>query len=258
MQRLNKPAHAPLGTAFLLFVSLAIIPVSLKAAGLQVGFSPRLSAAIDIWRQIAQSFGPNYEPGSGSELAVLISSESAESAPSTAAESEACPLRQYASDREVEDSVQTLAEIPVAFVPAAAAQRILCSRALRVQPKPRRLDSDVVAMELSSKEFSSNTEAGARAIKALSAYRAEEALRVEVLKILEKCAVSGRPDLSDSVKNPGIPKSFRMLVRFKQPAAVSVTGAQCKVRTVLAPAGMFKLERASLNNSPAAPDNCDL
>jgi len=134
---------------------------------------------------------------------------------------------------------------------------------LRVQPKPRRLDSDVVAMDVvamesSSNEFSSNTEASARAIKALSAYRAEAALRVEVLKILEKCAVSGRADLNDSVKNPGIPKSFRMLVRFKQPAAVSVTGAQCKVRTALAPAGMLKLERASLNSSPAAPDNCDL
>lgn len=251
MQRLNKPAQAPLGTVFFLFVSLAIIPVSLRAAGLQMGLSPRLSAAIDIWRQIAQSFGPNYEPGSGSELAALISSESA---PSKAAESEACPLRQYACDREVEDSSQTLAEIPAAFIPAAAAHRTLCSRtAPRVQPKPRRLDSDVVAME-----FSSNTEASERTIKALSAHRAEAALRVEVLKILEKCAVSGRPDLNDSVRNLGIPKSFRMLVRFKQPAAVSVTGAQCKVRTALAPAGMLKLERASLNSTPAAPDNCDL
>ena len=250
MQRLNKPAHAPLGTAFFLFISLAIIPVSLRAAGLQMGFSPRLSAAIDIWRQIAQSFGPNYEPGSGSELAALISSESA---PSKAAESEACPFRQYACDREVEDSSQTMAEIPAAFTPAASAQRILCSRASRVQPKTRRLDSDVSAME-----FTSNTEASQRAIKALSAHRAEAALRVEVLKILEKCAVSGRPDVNDSVKNLGIPKSFRMLVRFKQPAAVSVTGAQCKVRTALAPAGMLKLERASLNSTPAAPDNCDL
>jgi len=256
MQRLNKPAHAPLSTVFFLFVSLAIIPVSLKAAGLQMGFSPRLSAAIDIWRQIEQSFGPNYEPGSGSELAALISSESA---PSKTVESEACPLRQYACDREVEDSSQTMSEIPAVFLTAAAAQRIGCSRtAARVQPKPRRLDSDVVAMEFGSQEFSSNTEASARAIKALSAYRAEAALRVEVLKVLEKCAVSGRPDLSDLVKNPGIPKSFRMLVRFKQPAAVSVTGAQCKVRTALAPAGMLKLERASLNSSPAAPDNCDL
>lgn len=255
MQRLNKPAHAPLGTAFFLFISLAIIPVSLKAAGLQMGFSPRLSAAIDIWRQVAQSFGPNYEPGSGSELAALISSDSA---PSKTAESETCPLRQYACDREEEDSSQTLAEIPAAFVPAAAAHRILCSRASHVQPKPRQLDSDVVAMELSSKEFSSNTEASARAIKALSAERAVAALRVEVLKILEKCAVSGRPDLNDSIKNLGIPKSFRMLVRFKQPAATSVTGAQCKVRTALAPAGMLKLERASLNSTPSAPDNCDL
>lgn len=258
MQRLNKPAHAQLGTVFFLFVSLAIIPVSLKAAGLQMGFSPRLSAAIDIWRQIAQSFGPNYEPGSGSELAALISSEST---PSKSAEDETCPLRQYACDRELEDSPQMLAEIPAAFVPTAPAQRTACARAVtHSQLKPKRLDSDVVAMEFSSNamEFSSNIETGARAIKALSAQRAEVALRVEVLKILEKCAASGRPDLSNPIKNLGIPKSFRMLVRFKQPAATSVNGAQCKVRAALAPAGMLKLERASLNSAPAAPDNCDL
>lgn len=256
MQRFHKPAHAPLGTVFFLFISLAIIPVSLKAAGLQMGLSPRLSAAIDIWRQIAQSFGPNYEAGSAPELAALISSESA---PSKTVESEACPLRQYACDQEVEDSPQSLEEIPAVFGPAAAAQRTPCSRtAPRVQPKPRRLDSDVVAMEFGSKEFSVNTEAGARALKALSSYRAEAALQVEVLKILEKCAVPGRPELSGSVKNLEIPKSFRMLVRFKQAAATSMTGAQCKVRAALAPAGTLKLERASLNNAPAAPDNCDL
>lgn len=251
MQRLNKPAHAPLGTAFFLFVSLAIIPVSLRAAGLQVGFSPRLSAAIDIWRQIAQSVGPNYELGSGSELAALISSDSL---PSTAVEDEACPLRQYACDLEVEESAQVLPEIPAASVPAAIARRTTCSKAApQSQSRQSRVISNVLAMEITS-----NAGDSVKALKALSAERAEAALRVEVLKILERCAVTRRSDVSGSIKSLGVPKSFRMLVRIKQPAAAVVTGAQCKVRTALAPAGMVKLERASLNATPAAPDNCDL
>ena len=251
MQRFNRSAHTPLGTAFFLFVSLAIIPVSLKAAGLQVGFSPRLSAAIDIWRQIAQAFGPNYEAGSGSELAALISSDGA---PSKAAQDEACPLRQYACDREVEELSLTLPEIPASFVPAVDTLRAACSKAApRNQLKARRLESGVAGMEISS-----SIEKSARAIKALSGERAETALRVEVLKILEKCALSRGNDVNDSIKNLGIPKTLRMLVRFKQPAATSVSGAECKVRAVLAPAGRLRLERASLNSTPAAPDNCDL
>jgi hypothetical protein len=251
MQRFNRSAHTPLGTAFFLFVGLAIIPVSLKAAGLQVGFSPRLSAAIDIWRQVAQTFGPNYEAGSSSDLAALISSDAA---PSQAAQDEGCPLRQYACDREVEESSGTLSETPSTFVSSVNSQPAACLYpAPRNRSKTKRLESSVAAVQISS-----DIENSARAFKALSAERAEMAMRVEVLKVLEKCAVSRRTDLSDPMKNLGIPRNFRMLVRFKQPAVPSITGAACKVRTALAPAGKLRLERASLNGTPASPDNCDL
>jgi hypothetical protein len=184
-------------------------------------------------------------------LAALISSDGA---PSQAVEDEACPLRQSACDREVEESSEAAPEIPAAFVPAVDTQRAACSKAApRNQSKARPLESGVAAMEISS-----SIEKSARAIKALSGERAETALRVEALKILEKCALSRSTDVNDSIKNLGIPKTFRMLVRFKQPAATSVRGAECKVRAVLAPAGRLRLERASLNSTPAAPDNCDL
>jgi hypothetical protein len=251
MQRLNRSAHAPLGTAFFLFVSLAIIPVSLKAAGLKVGFSPRLSAAIDIWRQVAEVFGPNYDAGTGSELAALFASDAE---PANAAGDEACPLREYACDREVDESSPTLPEIQAAVVPTTDAQPAACFKAApRNQLRTRPLGSGVAAVEISS-----SIEKSAQALKALSAERAEAALRVEVLKILEKCSVSRRSDLSDPTKNLGIPKSLRILVRFKQPAVTSMNGAECNVRTALAPAGRLRLERASLNTPPAAPDNCDL
>jgi len=249
MQRFKRSAHTPLSTAFFLFVGLAIIPVSLKAAGLQV-FSPRLSAAIDIWRQVAQTFGPNYEAGSSSDLAALIGSDAA---PSQAAD-EACQLRQFACEREIEDSSGTLSETPSVSIPVVNSLPVNCSYAApRNRSRARRLESSVAGMQISS-----DIENSARALKALSADRAEAAMRIEVLKVLEKCAVSRRSDLSHSIKKLGMPRTFRMLIRFKQSAATSVTGAQCKARAALAPAGRLKLERASLNSAPASPDNCDL
>lgn len=251
MQRLNKPAHAPLGTAFFLFVSLAIIPISLKAAGLQVGFSPRLSAAIDIWRQVAEVFGPNYDAGTGSELAALITSGGE---PANVAGDEACPLREYACDREVAQEYRPLLEItaplaPTANTPLAAGIKL----APRTQSKPKQVESDVAAAEIRV-----NVEHAARVLHALSADKAEAALRIELLKGFEKCMIPPSLDPSGAIKGLPIPKSFRMLIRLRQSAAPSVIGAvESKVRTALAPVGRLKLELASLN-TPAAADNCDL
>jgi hypothetical protein len=249
MQRLNKPAHAPLGTAFFLFVSLAIIPVSLKAAGLHVGFSPRLSAAIDIWRQVTEVFGPNYDASTTSELAALITSGGE---PATVAGEEASPLREYACDREVEEEPRPVPETPAAFTPTATAPRAACIKvAPRTQSNPRRLES-------AATEITVNTGPGARVLRALSADKAEAALRIEVLNGLEKCLIPRSFDPGGSVKGLPITKSFRMLIRLKQPAHAITGVAECKVRTALAPAGRLKLERASLSTPPAAPDNCDL
>src|SRR5947207_4282814 len=101
MRRLNKSTNAPLGAAFFLFISLAIIPVSLKAAGVRVGVHPRLSAAIDIWAEVADVFGATYGTTGGSELAALI--VPADSQQNVTTEND-CPLRQYAWAGEVEES----------------------------------------------------------------------------------------------------------------------------------------------------------
>src|SRR5438552_7079264 len=91
MQRLNNPTDAPrpsaghrspatshrppLGTAFFLFLGLAIVPISLKAAGVHVNFSPRLSAAVDAWKQVSEVFGRSYQPSAEPEFASLTSSD---------------------------------------------------------------------------------------------------------------------------------------------------------------------------------------
>src|SRR5262245_54208756 len=70
MQRINRSPHTPVGTALFLFVRLAIIPVSLRAAGVQISFAPRLTAANDAWQQIAEVFGAGYRPSTPDQSVV--------------------------------------------------------------------------------------------------------------------------------------------------------------------------------------------
>src|ERR1700730_18022694 len=98
MHRLNRSASATRGSAFFLFLSLAIVPISLRAAGVQVSFSPSLSAAADVWRQIADVFGSGYQPARAFD-----SSASTDQGrePLRAFDSSACPSHEFACAREV-------------------------------------------------------------------------------------------------------------------------------------------------------------
>jgi hypothetical protein len=79
MQLINRSPNAPVGAALFLFVGLAIIPVSLRAAGVQINFAPRLTAANDAWQQIAEVFGASYRP-STPDLS-LVNQETSPSSP---------------------------------------------------------------------------------------------------------------------------------------------------------------------------------
>ena len=246
MRRLNRSTSAPLGTAFFLFVSLAIIPVSLKAAGLQLGFTPRLSAAIEIWAEVAAVFGPNNGVVSGAELAALISSDST---PSNAANDDACPLQQYACDRDADEASPASREIAATFTKAAKfpqASRKLASRSCA--------KDKVVETGVAPAQINVDVDGGARIFRAFNRQKFETTMQREVVSKLERI-INTRG--LDQTSNPlPIPKSFRLLIRLKQSATSSVTGAECKARAALDATG--RLERASLNGIPAAPDNCDL
>jgi len=70
MQRINKSGHSPVGTAFFLVLGLAILPFSLKFAGVQVSFNPQLSGATDAWQQISEVFAASYHTGLPADLSV--------------------------------------------------------------------------------------------------------------------------------------------------------------------------------------------
>jgi hypothetical protein len=73
MRTNHKSSSTPLATTFLL-LSLAIVPVSMKATG----FSPNLSAVVDAWNQIAGVFGDGYQAAQTTELLALNQSEASQ------------------------------------------------------------------------------------------------------------------------------------------------------------------------------------
>jgi len=69
MYRTDRSA-APLGLA-LFFLSLAIVPVSLRVAGYDVSLSPSLAAAVEAWRGIAGILGNSSQSASDTELSLI-------------------------------------------------------------------------------------------------------------------------------------------------------------------------------------------
>ena len=245
MQRLNRSAHAPLGTAFLLFLGLAILPVSLRAAGFQVSFSPSLSAAIDAWQQIADVFGAGYQPAGASNLSVR--NDSARE-PLKAVDSDACRENIFACAREIEQVSLTLQD--VSKVRATKAGYVRGVRGAGPRAGSRTFANTTPLVPNISLEKQT------RALEALSAIKLETATREELLKSIEKHMVERS---FEAVKNLPIPRSFRVLVQVKRPTIPSATKpAECKVRAALASARRLQLERAMLTSIPfASPDNCE-
>lgn len=250
MQRLSRSAHVPLGAVFFLFLGLTIVPVSLKAAGVQVGFSPRLSAAVDVWRQIAGLFGSNYQPGTESETPALNNSTSE---PSRPVDDSGCPRPEFACVRELEELSQTSPD--VWEVPAPRSARGVCPKsaarnfqaALRVEP---------VAVAAIKASF----ERHAQVLEALGAVKMETVSREEVLKRIEKHVLQQGFEPRRIIQNLPIPSSLRVLVRAKLPAPASATKtAECKVLSALTDARRRERERASRTGTPTTtPDNCEL
>lgn len=249
MQLLHRPAHAPLGTAFFLFVSLAIVPVSLRAAGVQVSFSPRLSAAVDAWKQIAEVFGSSSQPGSESDLAALTTSDGE---PFSASGESACSRRESACITAAEESVSALPQLPET-TSKDTYKRASCTRTV-VRPS-RASKQEIELPRVAFVDFAASVEKSARALEAQGDVTLEKATREEMLKSLGTLVVRQRFDTRMQVKNRYWPKSFRVLFQSKATAPTAARAAECKVRAVLSCAKWLQPERASLVSVPTAPDN---
>ena len=246
MQRLNRSAHAPVGAAFFLFLGLAILPISLGVAGVQVSFSPRLSAAMDAWQQIAEVFGASYQPGTASDLSVVNASESD---PSNPIDSSTGPSAEFACGREPEALTTALNDVPRAL--KACARRVPSRVESRRSLSARRVASVIVA----------GIENHARVIAVLGAMKLETVTREEMRKSIETQVLKPSFEAIAEIRNLPIPisKSMRLLVRTKRAAAASsAKTAECKVFSALASTRRHECERAMLTSMPAtSPDNSE-
>jgi hypothetical protein len=70
MQRINKQTTTPFGLAFI-FLGLAIVPVSLKAVGVNISFAPSANAFANAWTRITGGAPSAYQPLGTIELSAL-------------------------------------------------------------------------------------------------------------------------------------------------------------------------------------------
>lgn len=259
MQRLNRSARAPRGPAFFLFLGLAIVPLSLRAAGFQVSFNPSFSAAADAWQQIADVFDAGYRPASTSELA--MPSDSGQE-PMKADDDTACPPPELVCVSEIVDLPGSAQDVSKALIlKASCGGSKRPTAASRPSANTRRAEPGFAAAAMVQRGIESSglrftLQKHVRAFEALSAIRLETTAHEELLKNVEKRIVERS---FETVRTMPIPRGFRMFVRVKPPVTPSATkSAETKVRAAMASARVLELERACLTTSPSAPDNGEL
>jgi hypothetical protein len=237
MQRLNRSAHAPLGTVFFLFLGLAILPVSLRAMGVTVSFNPRLAAAMDAWQQMAEVFGVNYGPGTGSQPVIAQNINDASSPDSAKSSCEAaCIANNHLDSRPIQcDSAQASTLDPKA---SRAVLRRCCAS--------KRITPDAIA------GLDQLAVIGQGAVKlALLAHQ-------EVLNSIEMRLMHKTLEQKAEIKSISIP-NFKVLVRTKRGIAPSATRlAECKGFAALASAKRRVCEQAMLTGvSYVTPDSSE-
>jgi hypothetical protein len=249
MQRLNRTGHGPRSAAFFLFLGLAILPISLRAAGFQVSFNPSLSAAVDAWQQLADVFGAGYQPGRTLDLS---SPHGSSTAPLIANDSSTPSRTEPACAREIEQVALSLQDVSKARTPKAVTVRVVCPRAASHASAGAMSAEPGIAAAAIKLGFENH----ARVLEALGAIKAETATREELLKSIEKHMSEWS---LETVKNLPIPQNLRVIVRMKPSAIPSAAkAAECKVRAALESAQRLERERAMLTTSPStSPDYCE-
>jgi len=220
MQRLNRPAHAPLGMAFFLFLGLAIVPVSLKAAGVHLSFSPSLSAAADAWKEISEVFGASYQQTRDPQLPAVTNSDS-DVTPSDSN----CTNHFVACTDEAKP-----APLSVLTVPTKNSQKPQCSRSARAivtmqaSPSITRFESD------SKVQAEMKLEETAKLLRSVAVLKFDAANNY--LNDVERRALQ-RSFKREFVKSIPALASLRVLLQLKPPVIAPSAArrpVECKVR----------------------------
>jgi hypothetical protein len=238
MQQTGKSTHTSLGAAFFIFLGLAAIPFSLRAVGLKEALSPRLAAATDAWRQVADAFGGGYQ-ASNTEVAAMKHSDGEASSDPT---ENRCSARQGSAGalvRIYDTSADNVEVARRAHKPAGVRRN--CRQPL--------LHSDIVKAALL---------APARGLEALDSIRMEAAVEREWVKVLKEQMRGQNLRSLDETHRSQMQNRLKVVVQMKSPA-LSRKAAECKVQAALASATLLDPQRARLVTAPiAGQDNCEL
>jgi hypothetical protein len=265
MQQTGKSTHTSVGAAFFLFLALAVIPFSLKAVGVEESLSPRLAAATDAWRQVAEAFGGGFQPGAPAELAAVNYAESELAKPIEEAiysgergcEHEIACISQTGCDRETACENETACEREMDALPKEPANnrdanlrkvdraRTICGKSSeRSHPLAAR---GQLAMHVDAIEAALL----AKPVEALRFLPLDPAIEKQWGNLLETHMRRGDFQMLSEIKRRQMEKELRVVVKMKSPAA-SRKAAECKVRTAMASAMRL------ISEPIAAPDNCEL
>ncbi|HSE36381.1 MAG TPA: hypothetical protein VLG74_03705 [Blastocatellia bacterium] len=244
MQRINRSAHAPVGTAVLLFLGLAIVPVSLRAAGVRISISPRLAAATDAWQQVAEVFGASYHPAPPAELSVV---RDLNGGPSTI-ESSQCTRSGYFA------CAQEPRELPSTAVEASDVLSLKSSPERRSAPKPaarRSLSSHQVEIVIAAEAIKASIEKQAPALEALGALRVSTFKRGELIKSLDKRLFKQTFRPIVEFRSPVDSENMKVFVHLRRAVAgSSAKSAERKVFSALASARRRECDSAILTGVP--------
>jgi hypothetical protein len=244
MKPIHRSAHAPVGTALFLFVGLAIIPVSLRAAGVQISFAPRLTAANDAWQQVAEVFGASYRP-STRDLSV-VNRETGPSSPDGTSEG----IGGFVCSRTAEESPTS--EPEVSDMPLLKSTVVRKSKG----PSQRPVSVNEASLVAVPVTINANFEKIIPAISALGALKVASLRRAQLLKSIDKGLLE--PSFQPLVELRNLPGSnnIRVSVSFKKAVAGSTAkAAERKVFAAMASARRRECDRAMLTGFPAgSPD----
>lgn len=237
MQRTSRTAQV--GAAFFLCLGLAVVPVSLRVAGVSMTLSPRLAAAIDVWGEIADAFRGGYQQATQSELAAVKNPEDEHT-------NEAAETVCRAASSCVNDAVvpaNTPPAVSVAHAKDAVPARPRCAKAARRQSIDHTLAREGMA-EIAIHSPAIEAAFKDHATSILGTINVE-ATQKEWMNVVQKSLRFRDRESKMRMRSLGIPQNLKVLIQLKTPAA-SKQPAECKVRAAMAAAKRFESERAGL------------
>jgi hypothetical protein len=241
MQNVARKPNATVATA-LLFISLLMLPLSLKA----IGISPNLSAGVAVWRHIAGIFADSYQPVNAWEMLAVNFTD--EGAPRDEAEPGTGELLASAQPLEVQlnDATATSADARGAENSAAAAPAARrCTKSVRPAPRAT-LSTPATSVVISVEDVR------AQALEAAESAKALVPIRGEVVRGFEREMANYRVTLGEAMRIA--PRDFKLMLKVKSPAPPKLPAlGTCAWRKQLSPEQVKQLRTAwSFTTVPVA------